>query len=286
MGKQLGGAPFNFARHCAQLGLDAFPVSRVGDDALGDETISLLEAWGINTAYVSKDNLHKTGEVKVTLDDEGKPAYEVCDGAAWDFLSLSEELVALAPRVDVLCFGTLAQRGVLTRSAIYRFLDRMRPGALRLFDVNFRQDFYSVESIEESLQRANLLKLSDEELPVLRSAFSLSGSTENQLFELKHRFGLKLIAYTRGAEGSILIDDSGRDEHRGIAVEEKDTIGAGDSFSATLCVGLLDGLPIAKLNENANKVAAHVCSQHGATPELPDNLIDCVSRDLQILPKK
>lgn len=283
-GKQLGGAPFNFARHCAQLGLDAFPVSQIGQDELGDETLSILEAWDVTTGYVSRDSEHATGKVQVTLDQEGNPAYEIREGSAWDFMALSGELKALAPRVDVICFGTLAQRSDLTKSTIYGFLDSMRPDALKLFDVNLRQHFYSIESIEESLKRASILKLSDEELPVLRNAFLLSGSILDQLSELKRRFELKLIAYTRGAEGGVLLDDSGMDDHPGNAIERGDTIGAGDSFSATLCVGLLGALPLTKLNENANKVAAYVCSQSGATPDLPASIIESVSSKNSIEP--
>lgn len=273
-GKQLGGAPFNFARHCAQLGLDAFPVSRVGNDALGDETIALLDQWDIDSQYVSRDPNHETGTVQVRLDSEGKPAYEIRERAAWDFLEMTEFLEDLASKVDAVCFGTLAQRSLASQTAIYGILDCMRPDAIKLFDINLRQSYYSDEAIEASLQRANLLKLSDEELPALKGVFSLSGSVEKQLFELKNRFELRLIAYTRGGDGSVLLDDSGLDEHSGAPASKKDTIGAGDSFAATLCVGLISGLPLAQINENANRVAAYVCSKQGATPDLPEEIVD------------
>jgi len=275
-GKQLGGAPFNFARHCGQLGMEAFPVSRVGGDRLGDEIISVLEDWGINSEYVSRDDEHPTGVVEVELDGDGKPAYEIREDSAWDFMSESSSLEYLASRVDVVCFGTLAQRGLSSRNAILRFLDHMRSSALRVFDVNLRQRYYSTESIEESLWRSSILKLSDEELPVLRNGFSLEGDIEDQLSQLRSRFDLNLVAYTRGSAGSLLMDDSGIDDCVGNAVESGDSIGAGDSFTATLCAGLLQGLPLARINENANKVAAYVCSQRGATPQLPDDLVRSV----------
>ena len=161
----------------------------------------------------------------------------------------------------------------------------MSSDAIKLFDVNLRQHFYSIGSIEASLERASILKLSDEELPVLKNAFSLSGSVEVQLSELKNRFELKLIAYTRGAEGSLLIDGSGTDDHPGTTITTIDTIGAGDSFSATLCAGLLQGLTLAPLNENANQVAAYVCSQRGATPALPESIVKNVSYSISSVPK-
>ena len=284
-GKQIGGAPFNFARHCNQLGLEGFPVSQIGIDELGNETVSLLKDWGITPDFVSRDPQHETGTVNIRLDDQGKPNYEIRDDAAWDFIQHNLLLEQLAPKVDIVCFGTLAQRSDASRSTIYSFLDRMSSDAIKLFDVNLRQHFYSIGSIEASLERASILKLSDEELPVLKNAFSLSGSVEVQLSELKNRFELKLIAYTRGAEGSLLIDGSGTDDHPGNTITTIDTIGAGDSFSATLCAGLLQGLPLAPLNENANQVAAYVCSQRGATPALPESIVKNVSYSISSVPK-
>ena len=284
-GKQIGGAPFNFARHCNQLGLEGFPVSQIGIDELGNETVSLLKDWGITPDFVSRDPQHETGTVNIRLDNQGKPNYEIRDDAAWDFIQHNLLLEQLAPKVDIVCFGTLAQRSDASRSTIYSFLDRMSSDAIKLFDVNLRQHFYSIGSIEASLERASILKLSDEELPVLKNAFSLSGSVEVQLSELKNRFELKLIAYTRGAEGSLLIDGSGTDDHPGTIITTIDTIGAGDSFSATLCTGLLQGLTLAPLNENANQVAAYVCSQRGATPALPESIVKNVSYSTSSVPK-
>ena len=284
-GKQIGGAPFNFARHCNQLGLEGFPVSQIGIDELGNETVSLLKDWGITPDFVSRDPQHETGTVNIRLDNQGKPNYEIRDDAAWDFIQHNLLLEQLAPKVDIVCFGTLAQRSDASRFTIYSFLDRMSSDAIKLFDVNLRQHFYSIGSIEASLERASILKLSDEELPVLKNAFSLSGSVEVQLSELKNRFELKLIAYTRGAEGSFLIDGSGTDDHPGNTITTIDTIGAGDSFSATLCAGLLQGLPLAQLNENANQVAAYVCSQRGATPALPESIVKNVSYSTSSIPK-
>ena len=156
----------------------------------------------------------------------------------------------------------------------------MRPETIKLFDVNLRQHFYSVEIIEESLKHATVLKLSDEELPVLAEMFSMKGSVQEQLDGLRNLFDLQLIAYTRGPDGSLLLAASGSDDHPGIPIPGKDTIGAGDSFSATICVGLLSGLPIGQINENANQVATFVCSQSGATPDFPAELIESVTCNL------
>lgn len=276
-GRQLGGAPFNFARHCSQLGLNGFPVSRVGADSLGEETFQLLEHWGVETGFVSKDPIYPTGTVQVTFDSAGSPDYEIGANAAWDYLELGDALLELAPQVKIVCFGTLAQRNLQSRKSIHAFLDLVPDSALKLFDVNLRQDYYSLPVLEASLERANMLKLSDEELPTMASMLSLGGTTRDQLVALRERFGLNRVVYTRGSNGSLLVDAQSIDDHGGYPVDLVDSVGAGDAFTATVCMGLLAGWPLPMLNECANRVASFVCSQSGATPELPTSLIEGVS---------
>jgi fructokinase len=144
--------------------------------------------------------------------------------------------------------------------------------ALKIFDVNLRQQFYSQARIERSLELANVLKVSDEELPVMASMLGLGGTVTYQLAALRKRFDLRLVAYTRGGKGSLLVTDTEQHEHPGHPTDVVDTIGAGDSFTATLCAGLLNDVPLPELNNHANLVAAFVCSQKGATPTLPTHL--------------
>jgi len=209
--------------------------------------------------------------VNVTLRD-GKPTYEILRDVAWDYIRVDENLRNLATRADAACFGSLAQRNSASREAIHAFLDAMRPEALRIFDINLRQDFYSREIIESSLRRANILKLSDEELPVLAAMFDLPGDASAQLRRLREPFDLRLVAYTRGGSGSLLLTATESSDHLGLPTEVLDTVGAGDSFTATLCTGLLQNLPLAEINIRANRVAAFVCSQVGATPTLPRHI--------------
>lgn len=266
-GKKLGGAPLNFSHHCGQLGARAFPVSAVGADAEGEEIRQIFASKNLVGDHVQTDPAHPTGRVNVTLKD-GKPSYEILREVAWDFIRFDSKLRDLASRADAVCFGSLAQRGPVSRASIHEFLDAMRPDALRIFDVNLRQDFYSKEIIKASLQRANILKLSDEELPVLAEMFGLAGEVHAQLQGLREMFGLRLVAYTRGGEGSLLIAADDISDHSGFPTTVVDTVGAGDSFTATLCMGFLQKLPLAEVNRRANQVAAFVCSQAGATPPL------------------
>jgi fructokinase len=271
--KRLGGAPANFACHCQRLGARAFPVSAVGADSLGAEIIRALKEIGVDDAYVQTCDAVPTGTVQVTLSGQGKPSYEICEGVAWDQIRLTEELRASAPVLDAVCFGSLAQRAPVSRETIRTFLSCMRADALKIFDVNLRQAFFSKERIEQSLELATILKVSDEELPVLANFFTLQGDALAQLQQLLSKFSLDLIAYTRGPDGSVLVSPNQVDDARGLQVNAVDSVGAGDSFTAALCVGLLKGWPLEKVNLHANQVAAYVCSHWGATPVLPDHLV-------------
>jgi fructokinase len=268
-GKRLGGAPLNFACHSAQLGAKAYPVSCLGSDAPGWEIRRELASLGLDDSYVAEDAGHPTGSVQVTLDEGGKPSYTICADVAWDFLAMSDRLVDLAAKTDAVCFGSLAQRGAVSCSTIQAFLGQVRPEALRIFDINLRQAFYGQEIVAASLESANVLKLSDEELPVLAGMFGLAGTAERQMAALMGRFDLRLIAYTRGAGGSLLMTPDEMDAHPGFPAAVVDTVGAGDAFTAALCAGLLQRCPLTEINHFANRVAAFVCAQQGATPVLP-----------------
>lgn len=271
--KRLGGAPANFAFHCYQLGAKAYPVSCVGTDELGRRIRDELREIGVDASYVLESDTFPTGTVQVTLNDKGKPSYQIYENVAWDHIPFTSGLEALAAKLDAVCFGSLSQRSAVSRETIRSFVQNMPQEALKIFDVNLRQSFFSKEQIEGSLQLASILKLSDEELPVLAGYFGLRGDVMAQLNGLRERFDLKLVAYTRGPDGSVLIrgdevDDAPAQE--GIAV---DSVGAGDAFTASLCMGVLKGWPLNKMNMFANRVATFVCSQKGATPTLPEHLI-------------
>ncbi len=271
-GGRLGGAPTNFACHCHQLGAEAYPVSRVGDDELGRQTRAELEQRGVSADFVQESATHPTGRVLVTLDGAGKPTYQILEDMAWDHLAFTPELKTLARSLDAACFGVLAQRSCTSRETIQSILREMPEGSIRILDVNLRAPFYSKELVETSLGLATILKLSDEELPVLAGYFDLTGDVNRQLAALRERFGLDLVAYTRGSDGSILVGADETDETRGLEITAVDSVGAGDSFTAALCMALLKDASLAEANAFANRVAAFVCSRNGATPELPAEL--------------
>ena len=268
-GKQLGGAPANFAYHAQALGGESLVVSAVGKDELGREILGRLDALALNAMHVAVDGCHPTGTVTVALDRAGTPAYTIHEHVAWDFIPQAPQLLALAAETDAVCFGSLAQRSPVSRATIHAFLRATPAAALRIFDINLRQSFYSREVIDASLRLSNVLKLNHEELPRAAQLLAIAGDEMDVLRELSARYGLRLVALTRGARGSILYTQEGVSGHAGFPAEVVDTVGAGDAFAAALALGLLRGHDLERINADANRVAAYVCSQPGATPLLP-----------------
>ena len=271
-GRQLGGAPANFAYHAHALGADVGVVSRVGNDLLGREILDRLRLLGIPMDYLTVDPTAPTGTVSVKLSTDGQPLFTIHENVAWDRISADEASLAFAARADAVCFGSLAQRSEPSRSSIRKLVSATPAGALRVFDINLRQHFHSPELIEDSLQLANVLKLNDQELAILAGIFSLRGQTRQQLAALAQRFTLRAVALTRSAHGSVLLAGGRWSEHPGLPAKVADTVGAGDAFTAAMTLGLLARWPLDDINRRANEIAAYVCSQPGATPALPDEL--------------
>ncbi len=271
-GKQLGGAPCNFVFHASQAGCEAFVVSAIGDDMPGEEIRQTLNSLNINDNYL-QTNSYATGSVSVILNSNGNPDYTIHENVAWDSIRWNNELVGLAKETDAVCFGSLAQRRTRSRETINKFLHATSHNCLKVFDINLRQNFYTEEIIYESFKHANILKLNEEELPVITTMFSLEGNVEKQLVTLLERFGLKFIAYTMGAGGSKLLNKSELSFVKSPMVKVEDTVGAGDSFTAIMVAGILNGVSLKEIHEKATEVSAYVCQNRGATPVIDKDLL-------------
>jgi fructokinase len=269
--KQLGGAPANFAYIATLLGDEGIVASRVKMDAPGKEALALLQERGQSADAVQHDALHPTGTVTVDLDVAGKPSFTITEEVAWDYLEWTAEWKALAEQSDAVCFGSLAQRSPQSRETIRRFLAAVRPEALIVFDVNLRTPFYSAQVIGESLQRANVVKLNDEELPLMMQLCGLGeGSEETGARRVLEAYDLQLVCLTRGARGSVLLTRTQVVEHRGFCVEVVDTVGAGDAFTAALVHHYLRNASLEQISEKANRTGAWVATQAGATPPVDE----------------
>ena len=271
-GERFGGAPANFACHAQALGTDAHVVSCVGKDQLGQQILTFLETRQINTSSISCSDQYPTGTVQIQLDPSGHPQFEIGVDSAWDFIPWSGMLALLASTTDAVCYGTLSQRNQMSRDTIQRFLESLPSNCLRILDVNLRQQFYDLALIQQSLRFADVLKLSDEELPILASVFELPGSDMAVVETLMKQYDLRLIALTRGEQGAILVSDDQVSECQGVRVEVADTVGAGDAFTAAMTIGLLRDHDLEVINHHACRVAAFICSQAGAVPDLPHEL--------------
>jgi fructokinase len=268
-----GGAPANFACHAAGLGLKAIIKSAVGRDDLGNHALAWLSARPLPVDFVTVDPMHPTGTVHVRVDQTGQPSYEFAPDVAWDHLQCSPADILLAQQAHAICFGTLAQRSPQSRHAIHQFVGAAHRGAWRILDVNLRANFYDASIIRESIGLANALKLNNDEWPTVTASLGESLPMNRQgIQQLAQQHNLRCIALTRGHGGSSIWLDGQWDEQIPQAIQAVDTVGAGDAFTAALIAGLLGRESLSRLHERASRIAAYVCTQRGATPQLPEVL--------------
>lgn len=269
-GKKIGGAPANFAYHVSQYGFDGCVVSAVGDDKLGNEILESFNNRRLN--YLIQRVPYPTGTVQIELDEAGIPCYEIKENVAWDNIPFTDDLEKLAKKTRAVCFGSLAQRNTVSRETINRFLDVMSDaaGQYRVFDVNLRQGFYDKEILCNSMKRCNILKINDEELIAVSRMFEYPGiDLEDKCRTLLSEYGLEILILTCGVNGSYVFTRENVSFVNTPKIEVADTVGAGDSFTATFISAILKGKSIREAHELAVEVSAYVCTQNGAMPELP-----------------
>lgn len=273
-GRQLGGAPANVVYHAQALGARGVIASSVGQDPAGRDLLDAMSDAGLSVGVVHLDTARPTAEVRVVLDSHGAPAYEVPKLAAWDNLPFRTECVKLARKADAICFGTLASRNPHSRGCIRQFLESAMPSCLRVFDVNLRQNFYARDILQDLLEHAEVLKLNEDELPIVSSLLNISGSTKERMEVLMGKFALSAVAVTRGARGSVLMTPDHLEVHHGSRVDAVvNTLGASDAFTAALIIGLLHGRPLPEISERANQLASHVCTLREAMPPHPTSAV-------------
>ncbi|MBQ9339971.1 MAG: carbohydrate kinase [Paludibacteraceae bacterium] len=281
-GRKLGGAPANFAYHVSQFGLNGYVISAIGNDELGEEIVSTFNK--VQLKHILPVVEQPTGTVKVTLDEKGVPQYDICLGVAWDNIPFTEEMLAVARQAKAICFGSLAQRSEKSRETIHAFLAAAPKDAMRVFDINLRQQWYTAEVIAESLNRANVLKINDEELDIVATMLLGEPTVQGKLIaedadktrrvcrELIAKYNLNMLILTCGAVGSYVFTACEESYVKTPKVQVADTVGAGDSFTATFVAQILLGKTIREAHEKAVAVSAFVCTQHGAMPIIPAEL--------------
>jgi len=275
-GKMLGGAPTNFAFHINPMRVAAAIISAVGKDPLGTEILNIIEDK--NLVNLIQSNAHPTGTVSVTLDEAGVPNYIIHENVAWDFVETTRAAINAAGKAHAICFGTLAQRSTSTQKTIRKLIKGANSEALIVFDINIRQDFYDRSAIESSLEMANILKINEEELLLLSELLDFKGMEFELTDQIMDRYHLDFLALTKGSQGSWLFSQHDSSYIQTPKVKVADTVGAGDSFTAAMVAGFLYGLPFEEVHQLAVDVSAYVCTQEGATPVLPADLISRLHR--------
>lgn len=271
-GAKLGGAPANFAYHVGQFGHNAFAVSALGKDELGEKTLQEFDSKELK--YIMPRVPFPTGTVDVTLDTNGVPSYNIKTGVAWDNIPFTPEIEEAARNCKAVCFGTLAQRNEASHQTIQRFLDATPKDCLKIYDINLRQNFYSKELIIENLKKANMLKINEEELVILSEMFGYPElDVENQCWLLLGKYDLDMLVLTCGTNGSYVFVPGQMSFLMTPKVRVADSIGAGDSFTGAFTAAILAGQPIEKAHKLAVEVSAYICTQNGAMPKLPAELI-------------
>ena len=272
-GQKIGGAPANFAYHVSQFGLDSRVVSAVGEDELGMEILKNFREKKLNCMIETVP--YPTGTVQVELDANGVPCYDIREGVAWDNIPFTPALEGLARQTRAVCFGSLAQRSVVSRETINRFLDAMPGGEDRykIFDINLRQGFYTKEILCNSMRKCNILKINDEELVTVSRMFGYPGiDLQDKCWILLAKYNLRMLILTCGVNGSYVFTPGEISFVETPKVEVADTVGAGDSFTAAFVASVLKGLPVTEAHRIAVETSAFVCTRHGAMPALPDSL--------------
>ena len=273
-GRKIGGAPANFTFHVSQFGLDAVAVSAVGNDELGAEIRQTFDEKGLDTLLATVPQ--PTGTVEVTLDAKGIPHYEICEGVAWDNIPFSPELEALARNTIAVCYGTLAQRNSVSRKTIESFIAAMPADGIKICDINLRGTFYNKEILESSMRACDILKINDEEIDEVSRLLGAEFPTQRMAaLNLMSRYEVDILILTCGTNGSYIYSMDGTESFLPTPkVKVADTVGAGDSFTGAFIAALLCGKDIKKAHALAVEVSAYVCTQNGAMPELPDEIID------------
>ena len=264
-GRIAGGAPMNVAFHVNQMGMQSKMISSIGDDDLGKELKRFMENKGISTDLIQTDNTFPTGIVNVILDNGGYPSYEIVSPVAWDYIRPDDKAKDLVKSADALVFGSLACRTERNKRTLFEYLE-LAP--IRILDVNLRAPFYSQPLIESLLEKADIVKMNDEELALIAGWQGLDGEERSQLEFLKNKFGLDVLILTKGKDGAVCLDETGYYEQPAFPVVVKDTIGSGDSFLAAFLSKYLKNEPTRQCLIFAGAVGALVATKAGGTPEL------------------
>jgi fructokinase len=269
--KKIGGAPLNVALRMNSLGVETTMISRVGEDENGDDILSFLNSQEVTTDLIQVTKEYKTGAVNVMINEKGNASYDILYPSAWDKIVVTEIMDKVISEADVFVFGSLASRDEVSRNTLLSLLDKAK---YKVFDANLRAPYYTTEVLEELMQKADFIKLNDEELrEISRELGSPYNSFEQNMKFIAEKTNTKQICVTKGEFGAVLYYNDKFYYNSGYFVKVVDTVGAGDSFLASLIIRLLRGKSPQKALNYACAVGALVAGQEGANPKISEKEI-------------
>ncbi len=271
-GKLPGGAPMNVALHLKNLGVDVVMISKVGNDPLGDEIIDFVKQKNCATDWIQRDRERTTGIVQVNISNRTSVTYNIVHPVAWDFIDVTPEALVAVKNAYAFIYGTLACRDKHSFTTLLALLENTT--AIKIYDVNLRPPHYTNELIEVLLQKADIVKMNEEELEVISGWLDSAGlPIDERVKRIKIKFGLQAVIVTRGGDGALLLNETGLHHSKIYKVEVKDTIGSGDSFLAAMIKNLyLQKSPEYSLNF-ACALGALVAQHNGANPPIKESEI-------------
>lgn len=270
-GKMAGGAPMNVAYHLNNFGLPTSMISRIGKDENGVEILQFLKEKGVHTHLVQTDAFYPTGTVKVKLDNQGSPSYDIVKPVAWDYINIDLANAKAVQQAKAFVFGSLAARGNRTHETLFNLLEEAK---LKVFDVNLRAPFYSRILLEQLLAKADIVKMNDEELALI-GGWYFDKTMEVDLAEkVKEHFNIEIIIVTQGSKGAFLRNEKNEVlTVKAKKVKVEDTIGSGDSFLAGFLYQYLHNEPLIVCLDFAARTGALVATMRGGTPKISEDMV-------------
>jgi fructokinase len=266
--KKIGGAPLNVALRMNSLGVATTIISRIGKDEDGDDIVSFLKDQNVSSNSIQVGEEYKTGVVNVMINEKGNASYDILYPSSWDKITLTNEMIEKVSASDVFIFGSLICRDEISRLTLYGLLDKAK---YKVFDANLRAPYYTIEVLNELMLKADFIKLNDEELwEISKKLESPYNSFEQNIKFIAEKTNTKQVCVTKGAFGAVLYHNDKFYYNSGYFIKVVDTVGAGDSFLATLTVRLLKGKSPQKSLNYACAIGALVAGHEGANPKLSD----------------
>lgn len=264
-GKRAGGAPFNVAYNLKKMGIEAHMISRVGNDTLGQKLLNKIAGWNIPVEDCQTDSLYATGTVIANIDKNNEAHYDIVNSVAWDFIEYRAEDYEKIKNADAFIFGSLIARNPKSYQTLLQLLEVAK---YKVFDINIREPYFTIEIAQELLKKADLVKMNKSELKIILSLLGEEYKTEDDSVQyIQNRFNIPEVIITKGSKGALYFKNNDRYEFPALNITIKDTVGSGDAFLAGFISRKFSGGSPIESMEQAISLGAFITSKSGACPD-------------------